>query len=271
MGVTRRQRPDHRPSKARPSPILPLTLTAIVIGAVSVLVYAAVTGAPAGGGDVQAAGHQPPPMALVEGRTVGQADAPVTVEIWSDFQCPACGILALEVEPRLISEYVVPGTARLVYRDFAFLGDGSLAAAVAARSAAASGRFWAYHDLLFANQDGENRGAFAGARLLAIAEAAGVPRETVSAALVDPVVRGVVRDETAEGRRLGVSSTAPRSYDGGGGRCSPYGRRTAWDWPASPSWCGSRTSSSSSSAPSASGAWLMPSPSPSAGWPRWAH
>lgn len=225
--MTRRQRTKRPPHRTPKRSILPLTLAALVLGVVGVIAFAAVAGPRGGGGDVRAAARAPPPTALVEGRTVGRADAPVTIEIWSDFQCPACAILALEIEPRLITDYVVPGTARLVYRDFAFLGEESLSAAVAARSAEASGRFWAYHDLLFANQAGENRGGFDEERLLDIADAAGVPRETVAAALVDPLLRGAVRDETVEGRGLGVDSTPTSSSTAGrSGAC--HSTRT---WP----------------------------------------
>ena len=39
------------------------------------------------------------PLALADGRAVGKADAPVTLEVWTDFQCPICGQFAETVEP----------------------------------------------------------------------------------------------------------------------------------------------------------------------------
>src|SRR6188472_2690364 len=46
------------------------------------------------------------PVALADGRSLGSPTAPVTVEIWSDFQCPACRHLATDVEPAIISTLV---------------------------------------------------------------------------------------------------------------------------------------------------------------------
>lgn len=119
------------------------------------------------------------PAGLADGRTLGSLSAPVTVEIWSDFQCPGCRALATRIEPSIISDYVVPGYARLVYRDAAFQGrkvntawDESEQPAAAARCAADQGRFWQMHDWLFANWNGENEGGFRQERLRAIADSA---------------------------------------------------------------------------------------------------
>jgi protein-disulfide isomerase len=155
---------------------------------------------------LQLPAHQPP-AELASGRVLGAADAPVTIEIWSDFQCPACGLLARQLEPRLIADYVAPGTVRLVYRDFAFLGNESVLAAVGGRHAADAGRFWEYHDLVFANQQGENEGAFSRDRLSRIAAAAGLDQDSFQRALTRSDLRNDVAEETATGASLGVSST----------------------------------------------------------------
>ena len=118
----------------------------------------------------------PTPVALADGRTLGKADAPVTLEVWTDFQCPICGEYARTVEPALVSRYVTPGTLRIVHHDAAFQGqkssatyDESVEAAAGARCAADQGGYWPFQDWAFANQAGENQGAFAAPRLTAIA------------------------------------------------------------------------------------------------------
>ena len=64
---------------------------------------------------IDAAGLRTPaslaPVALAEGRSLGKADAPVTLELWSDFQCPSCGQFAETVEPSLIRDYVTRGSS----------------------------------------------------------------------------------------------------------------------------------------------------------------
>jgi protein-disulfide isomerase len=150
----------------------------------------------------------PAPTFGLDGSTMGVASAPVTIEIWADFQCPYCGLLAHGIEPALIRELAVTGKARIEYRDFAFLGQESIDAAVAARCAGQEGRFWLYHDLLFASQSGENQGAFARDRLLSLASFAGIADTAAfTTCLDDPAFAREVAAETQEGRSFGIDST----------------------------------------------------------------
>jgi protein-disulfide isomerase len=96
--------------------------------------------------------------------TKGSPDAPVTVIEYSDFQCPACGFFA-QWGALVDKEYVETGKVRFIYRHYAFLGPESTWAAEAAECAGDQGRFWAYHDKLFAGQAGENKGAFSKEKL----------------------------------------------------------------------------------------------------------
>ncbi len=154
------------------------------------------------------------PGQLAAGRSLGEADAPVTIEIWSDFQCPACRLLAEEVEPDLVTDYVEPGTVRLVYRDAAFQGqragsgyDESVEAAAGARCAADQDLFWSMHNWLFANWDGENEGAFRADRLRAIAEAAELDPAAYDSCMASGTHQAAVRAETAEAVAAGITST----------------------------------------------------------------
>ena len=83
----------------------------------------------------------------------GSADAPVELVEFSDFRCPACrqANMALGEE---IEQLVAEGTARYVRKHMLVIDpdDTSLNAAEAAECAADQGYYWAFHDLLFANQ-----------------------------------------------------------------------------------------------------------------------
>lgn len=48
----------------------------------------------------------------------GSPAAPIALEIYTDYECPACAELYRDVMPRLISEYVETGTVKLRHRDF---------------------------------------------------------------------------------------------------------------------------------------------------------
>ena len=158
------------------------------------------------------------PVELADGRSLGKADAPVTLDVWSDYQCPACGQFAKIVEPVLIAKYVTPGTLRIVHHDAAFQGartkapyDESVEAGVGARCAAEKNLYWQFHDWLFANQSGENKGAFADARLRAIATAVGLDVAAWDACRATGTQQTAVRSETQEGVSKGLSST-PTMY-----------------------------------------------------------
>ena len=101
------------PKPAWQSPMVLLTVGAVAVGLVVVLVASGVLG----GRGAASTGEllvpiRPTPTELVDPtnpRALGPAGAPVTVEVWSDFQCPACGFFAKSIEPDLIDEYVRTG------------------------------------------------------------------------------------------------------------------------------------------------------------------
>jgi len=138
---------------------------------------------------------------------LGTASAPVLIEIWADYQCPYCGALTHVLEPSLQRDYVAPGKARVVFRDFSFLGQESTEAAAAARCSGQQGAYWHFHDLLFASQQGENQGAFAPTNIMKLATYAGLDTDAFAACMTDQAVRTAVEAETARGRAFGVEST----------------------------------------------------------------
>jgi predicted DsbA family dithiol-disulfide isomerase len=84
------------------------------------------------------------------GPSKGPADAAVTIIEFSDFQCPYCA-RALPVIKEVMERY--PDDVRLVYRHLPLdrIHPRARAAAEASYCAYDQGRFWAYHDMLFAN------------------------------------------------------------------------------------------------------------------------
>jgi protein-disulfide isomerase len=158
------------------------------------------------------------PADLAAGRALGKPDAPVTLEVWSDYQCPACGQLAETVEPVLVRKYVTTGTLQIVIRDAAFQGgrsgasyDESVEAAAGARCALEQDLFWPFHNWLFANQVGENDGAFRDERLRAIATAAGLDVVAWDACRATGEQQAAVRAETKDALAKGVNAT-PTMY-----------------------------------------------------------
>ena len=82
-------------------------------------------------------------------RAIGPATAPVTIVEYGDFGCPTC--LAWEkagILNQVISQY--GDKVHFVWRDFPVITAQSPKAAEAGRCAQDQGKFWAYHDLLYA-------------------------------------------------------------------------------------------------------------------------
>jgi protein-disulfide isomerase len=163
----------------------------------------------------------PTPVALADGEALGKADAPVTLEVWTDFQCPICGQYARTVEPALVAKYVTPGTLRIVHHDAAFQGaksgapyDESVEAAAGARCAADQRAYWPFQDWAFANQSGENQGAFAAGRLASIASAAGLDVPAWKACVATGQRQTAARTATQAALAAGVNGTPTMSING---------------------------------------------------------
>ena len=197
-----RTRPVATPRPAWRSPLVLITGGALLaglllIGAVQLLPKD--DGASTAGADLLVP-QILPAAELVDGRALGKADAPVTLTVWSDFQCPACKLLAREVEPRLIAEYVATGKLRIEYKDMIVIGPESTLASSAARCAEEQGRFWDFHAVLFANQLPENSGGITRERLVAMAAALKLDQPAFTACYDGGHFTTQVEIESASGR-----------------------------------------------------------------------
>ena len=85
---------------------------------------------------------------------LGDANAPVTIIEFSDYQCPFCKDFWSETLPSIVEEYVSVGKVKFVYRDFP-LSSHPLAMpfAEAAECAGDQDKYWDMHDMIFEEQD----------------------------------------------------------------------------------------------------------------------
>jgi protein-disulfide isomerase len=135
------------------------------------------------------------------GHRMGPEGAPVTLVEFSDFQCPACRVLASSVDT-LRARY--GDRVQVIYRHFPLKSHlHAVAAARASECAAAQGRFEAFHDVLFAAQD--SIGLVPWTRLARSAAVPALSAFEACAAETGPIP-SLARD-TVAGLRLGVSST----------------------------------------------------------------
>lgn len=85
-----------------------------------------------------------PAAAVKNFKESGSPNAPVTMELYTDYQCPACRNFYLEVLPSVISQYVVTGKVRLIHRDYPLPIPQHVYSKLAARYANAAGELGSY-------------------------------------------------------------------------------------------------------------------------------
>jgi protein-disulfide isomerase len=103
--------------------------------------------------------------------------------------------------------YVKTGVVRFGYLHFAFLGPESGWAAEASECADEQGKFWEYHDLLFARHGGENQGAFSKDNLKKFAADLKLNTGTFNTCLDSGKYASVVQADAEFLQSLGVQST----------------------------------------------------------------
>ena len=134
-------------------------------------------------------------------RVMGDPNAPVTIVEFSDFQCPYCKKVQASLNA-LLAKY--HGHVKLAYRDFPIrtLHPQAHLAAEAARCAGEQGKFWEYHDLLFARQlPGK------GWDFHALATELGLQQSAFDVCLNSGRFRQEVAKDLQDGLKLGITST----------------------------------------------------------------
>jgi protein-disulfide isomerase len=150
---------------------------------------------------------------LENGKAIGNPNAKVKIEVYEDFQCPSCKIYSTEVEPQLMqSTYISNGQVYYEFIQWPFIDSGSATqeshqAANASMCALEQGRFWDYHDILFANQGAENGGSFSNKRLQAFAESLGLDMTKFNKCFSANTYSAEINANYQKGVKAGVHST----------------------------------------------------------------
>jgi protein-disulfide isomerase len=134
-------------------------------------------------------------------RLRGDPNAPVTIVEFSDFSCPFCR-KAESILPEVLAKY--PGQVKLGYRDFPLdaLHPQAELAAEASRCAEEQGKYWEYHDLLFARPDKQTSDV-----LLDDARTLKLDDQKFSACLSSGRYKAQVQQDIQMGDRAGMVAT----------------------------------------------------------------
>jgi protein-disulfide isomerase len=151
------------------------------------------------------------------GALVGEANAPVTITEYGDFQCPVCARLHQAWGPTL-DQLIRSGRVKFEFVGLAYLDQGtteSLRSAAAATCAADAGKFLPYQDILYNQQSPtENSGFLTDQRLVAFGRDAGITDNTFTRCVDSGRYEGWVGKNTDAASSSGVRGTPTVLIDG---------------------------------------------------------
>lgn len=141
-----------------------------------------------------------------DGLTAGDPAAPVTVDLWMDYQSKDSATIANDLAPEL-RKRIDAGTVQAKLHSLALLGDESVVAATALRCVAAQGGpTWFVSDILSISGQGADAGIYTADNLLRFIAQLGLDVRAFDTCLADPSVAQAVKDETDAGKADGMAA-----------------------------------------------------------------
>ena len=145
--------------------------------------------------------------------SIGTVDAPVTMVVFSDYQCPFCASWNQDTLP-IMMDYVESDQLRIEWRDLNVFGPESEQASKAAYAAAQQDAFWEYHDELFADGDIRDPAELSEEALVELAAELGLDTEQFTTDMQSDQVAEQVLINQQLGTDLGAYSTPSFIVDG---------------------------------------------------------
>ena len=198
-------------------PISILVAAALIAGAIIYNTGAKTVGKPSAETITETAGPVVQGDLADDDVILGDSKAKVIIVEFGDYQCPFCGRFFSQTEPQLRKEYIETGKAKMVYRDFVFLGPESETAALATQCAGEQGKYWAYHDRIFEIEivDGrENNGNLSVALMKSLAGELGLNQLKFDSCLDSKKYLSEIKKDYNDGVKAGVSGTPATFING---------------------------------------------------------
>jgi protein-disulfide isomerase len=156
------------------------------------------------------------PAEWISRTSLGSPDAPIVVQLWEDFLCPACQTFSRTVKPQLVEEYVKAGQVRLEFNHFPLQqhAPGSFMTALAAECAADQNLFWPYHDKAFQVISAEQQSGATYEKLTEFARTAGLDIAQFQSCLNSQQHQPTLNQSLATAGQLGLRFTPSVIVDG---------------------------------------------------------
>lgn len=146
------------------------------------------------------------PRPSAENPSLGAANAPVVIQVWSDFECPFCA----DMHPVLIELLkAYPGRVRLIWHDYPlpFHAHARMAASAGREAFARGGAsaFWKFHDAVY--ETPLEHGQLSTSQLTQFGKRAGLDDERLQVALRTPTHEAEIARDVSSGNAVGVDGT----------------------------------------------------------------
>lgn len=158
------------------------------------------------------------PRPLADANRIGDPNAPVEIQIFSDFGCGHCANFASSTGEILTEKYVATGQLTMVYNSVGrLLGHpNSITTAEAAYCAGDQNKFWEYHDIIYANQAAlfANVNRKLDKTLSAYAESLGMDVDAFDSCLRSNKYNQVIQEDYVEASNANITSTPSFTING---------------------------------------------------------
>jgi len=197
-----------------------MTPIAVLLGAV-IIAFALAFGHGAMTGNTGAAGGQQPAGAADVSKIItkdepfiGPANAPVTMAVYFDYQCPFCKQFDQQTLPQIIDKYEKTGKVKIYFKDFQFLGSDSTAGAEFGRAVWAlyPDQYYPWLTAMFAAQDAEGDQGFGDQESIIAMTKAQVPGVDTAKTVAyiqanQSAIDAAISADRAEGASMGINGT----------------------------------------------------------------
>ncbi len=139
----------------------------------------------------------------IESATFGAAESLTNLEIYGDFQCPACQRFHALIEPRIRKDYVETKKISVTYKNFPLpRHQNAVGDALGGLCALSEGKYLEYADAMYAFEETKSNADTSDAERLEVAKGVGVDPATFSKCLSEGWYVKKLESEKADGIRL---------------------------------------------------------------------
>jgi protein-disulfide isomerase len=153
-----------------------------------------------------------PAGAVDDNTAFARGTGPVTIDIYEDFMCPACNQFE-QASGETLTQLVDAKKVKIQYHPISILDrfsngtEYSTRSAGAGAAAAVAGKFYEYHQVLYANQPEENSDGLDNAKLIELAKQAGITDQAFADAVTNKTYTAWATDATEKATKKGVNGT----------------------------------------------------------------